>query len=126
MENVKEFLLNDIELLKEIVAEINSWDSSLDYLEVFENNEEFFEMFFANRPMDAVRAVCYGDYSYSDDYVHFNGYGNLESCSNWEFEDELKENIDEIIERLIELQHHIYISNNDLLELLENIENEVA
>ena len=126
MGNVKEFLLNDIDLLKEIVAEINSWDSSLDYLEVYENNEEFFEMFFANKPMEAVRATCYGNYSYCDDYVHFNGYGNLESCSNWEFEDELKENIDEIIERLLELQHHIYISNNDLLELLENVENEVA
>lgn len=50
--------------------------------EIFSNDEEFFEMFFANKPMDAVRASFYGDYRYADDFVRFDGYGNLYSFNS--------------------------------------------
>ena len=43
------------------------------------NDEEFFDTFFEGKPMEAVRAVFYGDYRYNDEYVWFNVYGNLES-----------------------------------------------
>ena len=50
--------------------------------EIFVNDEEFFEMFFANDVIKAVQATQYGKYNYSDDYVQFNGYGNLDSFNN--------------------------------------------
>lgn len=46
--------------------------------QIYENDEEFFEMCFT-KPIDAVRAVAFGDYRYTDSYVRFDGYANLES-----------------------------------------------
>jgi|GEM_PF-605812 len=45
---------------------------------IYDNDEDFFEEYFSTKD-EAVRAVMYGDYNYSDDHVQFNGYGNLES-----------------------------------------------
>ena len=117
MKKIREYLLNDMDELDCIVREINGWDSSLDWLEAYENDEEFFDMFFANT-MEAVRSVCYGNYNYSDDLVRFDGYGNLESFSRWEYEDELKDNIDDIIERLLSVYYQIDI-DEELTELIE-------
>ena len=50
--------------------------------EIFVNDEEFFEMFFVNDVIKAVQATQYGKYNYSDEYVVFNGYGNLDSFNN--------------------------------------------
>lgn len=52
---------------------------------VYENGEYFFEEQFAKAD-DAVRAVCYGSYSYPDEYVVFNAYGNLDSFDYWDEE----------------------------------------
>lgn len=49
---------------------------------VYENDDEFFETFFNGKTIDAVRAVCYGEYHYYDTYVKFNAYGNLESSDS--------------------------------------------
>ncbi|WZL56280.1 hypothetical protein SP3_00221 [Bacillus phage fHSPT3] len=50
--------------------------------------------------MEAVRAAIYGDYRYTDDYVKFDGYSNLVSVSEYDMEEELKENIEEIMDAL--------------------------
>lgn len=50
--------------------------------EIFTNDEEFFNTFFQGHVMDAIRAVSFGDYRYSDEYVIFNGYANLETFNN--------------------------------------------
>lgn len=46
--------------------------------EIFDNDEEFLNTYFKDAD-SAVRAVSYGEYQYSHNYVRFNGYGNLES-----------------------------------------------
>jgi len=57
--------------------------------EIYTNDEEFFEMFFsgAGGAEKAVRAAFYGEYRYMDNYVKFNGYGNLESFDYFEVDD---------------------------------------
>ena len=55
--------------------------------EFFEFDEEFFDMCFANKPMEAARAVCFGDVTWNDPYIKFDGYGNLESLSEYAAED---------------------------------------
>jgi hypothetical protein len=49
--------------------------------EIYNNDEEFFEMFYPNAGdgLKVAQAVFYGNYNYSHNYVRFNGYGNLES-----------------------------------------------
>ena len=117
---IREYLLNNEEVLFDIVSELNSWNGCLDYLEFWGNDEEFFNTFFES-PMDAIRATHYGDYNYNDDYVRLNAYGNIESFSEWERNEEIKDNIDDIVECLVE--YYVHINIDDLKELLEE-ENE--
>ncbi len=68
--------------------------------EVREFDEYFFETFFADDPMEAARAAYFGNIkSWMDDYIYINGYGNLESMSEYEFKEELEKCADEIIEQ---------------------------
>lgn len=69
--------------------------------EIFSNDEEFFEMFFEGKPMDAVRASFYGDYRYADDFVKFDGYYNLYSFNSMTT-DELVETVDTMAEEIAE------------------------
>lgn len=115
---IKEKLLGDSALLKNIVRELNCC-GCLEDLEYFYNDEEFFRTFFHNQTMEAVRAVTYGDYRYTDAYVVFNAYGNLESFNEWELIEELKDNIDDIVSELIENKNHVYTTDEELKELLE-------
>ena len=123
-EKLQGLLLGDSEYLMTIVEELNNWNSSLDYLRVYENDEEFFEMFFQNiNPIEVARATYYGDYKYMDEYVRFNGYGNLESLSDYQYEKELKDNINEIIDELMENYNNIYLPA-ELEEIFNNLEEE--
>lgn len=62
----------------------NTYCQSIGYDdEIYSNDDEFFEIFFSGKVIEAVRAISYGEYNYSDAYVKFNGYGNLESFSHF-------------------------------------------
>lgn len=90
------------EELKEMTRDVISWNGSLDWLDYYENDEYFFQDFFGHKVDDAVRAVYYGNYNYMDDYVRFNAYGNLDSCSEFEYEKEIEDNAEEIIDAYLE------------------------
>jgi len=68
----------------ELVNIHNEYCQSCNYSddEIYNNDEEFFNMFFEGKVLEAVRAVSFGEYNYSNDYVKFNGYGNLESFNS--------------------------------------------
>ena len=100
MEKVKAYLLNNMEELKDVVREVNSWNSDLEHLDYQYNDEDFFDTYFGGKPMEAVRAAVYGDYNYTDDYVKFDGYGNLKSVSEYDLERELEDHIEEIMDSL--------------------------
>lgn len=86
------------ELIQDLMIEIKEMDSSeifdlnnrfcdsANYScdQLFMNDDEFFEMFFP-KAIDAVRAVHFGGYNWSHDYVMFDGYGNLQSYSYLDF-----------------------------------------
>ena len=123
---IREYLLNNEDVLLDVVSELNSWNGCLENLDFWENDEEFFNTFFDN-PMEAIRATYYGNYNYNDDYVKFNGYGNIDSYSEYERIEEIKDNIDDIVDNLIECYYNIYINEeleNLILELLEDEEEE--
>lgn len=121
---LKNYLLENVEELKDLVNELNSWDGSLEHLQVHENDEDFFETFFSGEPDKAVRAAFYGDYNYSHDLVRFNGYANLDSLSYYDYEEELKESIDEIIENLEDNAENIFVSDEVTALLNEEEEEE--
>ena len=118
LNEIKGLLLNDLDTLKDAVRELNSWNACLDYLDVYNNDDEFFDMFFEGKPAELARAIYYGDFNYNDEYIKFNGYGNLETFSKYDYEELLEENIEEITENLIEYAEYISINNEELDDLL--------
>jgi hypothetical protein len=79
----KDFIINAINEMTpgELIDLNNTYCQSANYAdsEIYSNDDDFFDTFFANETLRAVQATQYGDYRYSDDYVTFNGYGNLDS-----------------------------------------------
>ena len=71
-ELLKEYLLDNTDVMRHIVVELNSWDGSLEDLQVWENDEEFFNTFFYNNPSEVARAISFGDYNYYDDRYEGN------------------------------------------------------
>ena len=118
MEKIKGFLLGDLSELKYVVTEINCWNGSLEFLEVYENDKYFFEDIFYGSRYDLVEKIIDGDYRLEDDYVKFDCYGDIVSLNEWEWEEELEENIDEIIEELIDCYDNLDISD-ELVALIE-------
>jgi hypothetical protein len=68
--------------------------------EFYENDEEFLQMFFSDRLDELARAIFYGDYRYMDEYIRFNGYGNLETFDKYQAEQEIDK--DEILNDILE------------------------
>ena len=59
-------------------------------------DEEFFEQYFTD-PMEAASATFFGNVkSWSDEYIRFNAYGNLESLSDFDVKKEIEGYIEEI------------------------------
>lgn len=85
---------------------------------IYDNGEEFFENNFDGNIMEAVRAVSYGDYHYTHNYVKYNGYGNLVTMDNVG-EDDLCESVDTIAEDVADNYHkydHIFDLDEDDFE----------
>lgn len=117
-ENIKNYLLGNEEALLNVVQEINSYNGSLDNLNFYENDEDFFNTFFADNPMEVARATFYGNYKYCDQYVRFNSYGNLESFDEYEVINLVKNYMDDVVNSLLECWEELYI-DLQLVDLLE-------
>lgn len=99
LDNIKQAFIEN-EDLRSIVMDINSYDGYFDDMQWWDNDEEFFETFYGDDIMGAVRAVCYGEYNYTDEYVKINAYGNLETTNY--IQDELEGYVDDIVEHIID------------------------
>lgn len=109
----------DANQLRDMVEYVNDYDGSLESLKYYENDDDFFNTYFSDDVIEAVRAVSFGDYNYSDDYVRFDAYGNLKSASEYEYYSELEEYADEIAERYLDL-----VEIGDIDDVVEVIDEE--
>ena len=107
----------DLVTLNNIYCQENNMPDS----EIYENNDEFLETYFTDVP-SAVKAVHFGDYRYSDAWVWFNGYANLESKNYMETSD-LVELVDVIAEHVIDNPSE-YSSIIDVASLEAELEQE--
>ena len=65
------------------------------------HDEDFYNLYFESDPIGAVRAVLFGDVRWNDDYVRFNGYGNLETAIQIPYDDEADSIITSWVNELI-------------------------
>lgn len=106
---MKQRILNYLEendkvaILEDIARDVNSYNASLDWLDVIENDKYGLEILFGDNLEELARAICYGEYNYRDAYIRLNGYGNLQSLDDNDLEKELLDNEEDIIREFIEL-----------------------
>lgn len=66
--------------------------------QLFDFDEDFFNTFF-HSPIEAARAIFFGDVqNWMDEYVRFDGYGNLESLTEHTAESVIDDAIEDIFE----------------------------
>lgn len=88
-----------------LYRDANSWDGSFDWADTFDI-EDACDMF-ADR-MELARAIVYGDVTNIVEEVRLNGYGNLETVSAYELEQDASKNTEELAEWIID--NHEYCS----------------
>lgn len=100
--------INNLEETRFMIYEVNSYDNSLDYVTYYDNDEDFFDEMYQGSVIEAIRAVCFGNYNFVDNYVKIDGYGNLESCNKWELAMYYDTFAEEIVDTIIELEKSTY------------------
>lgn len=116
------YLKNNWEIINEMVHDINGYDGYFGHLEYWENDEEFFNTYYYNNPMEVARAVYYGDYNYYDDYVCINVCGNLETLSRYRLAELLINEVEDILLKWYEMYCNgdIYeVSDGEFMKLLK-------
>ena len=121
-ELIIEKLKENTDVIGEMVSDVNSYNGQLEDYVWYENDEWFYNDFF-NDKQEIARAVYYAsNYNYIDDYVRFNVYGNLETCCEYEREQELVDNVEEILDIWYELYTSddvCDLSNDEIMELIK-------
>lgn len=120
-EKIIDYLIEHTDIIRDLVGEVNGYDGQLEDYCFYDNDEYFFRDMFGDKIDEAVRAVCYGNYEYMDDFVQFNAYGNLDSVSEYEYYDILKTNVEEIFDTFMELyeSNNVNIYDNELKEMVD-------
>ncbi len=119
------YLYEETEKIRDLVRDSNCYNGVFDYLDYQDNDDEFFNIYYSNNVIEAVRAVSYGEYSYYDDFVKLNDLGNLESIDKFKLanllNNELKYIIDEILQSDYLVSHLINHNNdNTIVDILKS------
>ena len=109
VKKMESYLRDNLEEARDIVAQANSWDGSLEELAVYDMSE-FDDIIEAVdlSPTELICKVQYGDFNPNDDYFAFDSLENLVSYQEYEYEELIRENIAEIVEKYIDISGHIY------------------
>ena len=109
VEKMESYLRDNVEEARDIVAQANSWDGSLEDLYVYDMDEfDYIIEAIDLSPTELICKVQYGDFNPNDDYFAFDSLENLVSYQEYEYEELIRENIAEIVERYIDISGHIY------------------
>lgn len=107
-EKLESMLIEDMELIESIISEVYCLNGELENL-VFYSTDEIDDILHGYRPSQIADMMFYGNYNPCHVVFRFDGYGNLESLSQWDLEDEYKMYIDEIVEALLRNKDDIYL-----------------
>ena len=125
IENLKGLILNDVSIGIGLVNDVNSWDLSLEHLQVF-SMDEFNEIMEGYDPLEIANRIYFGDFNPNHEYFRFNGYANLESLDEYDLKDEIINYSSEIARRTVELYEDGKLDylQEEVMEILEYQEEE--
>lgn len=113
------------DMLMAMVQEVNSWDSSLDYLDFIDMGllDDYLGEY---TPTEIANKIHYGDFNPYHEYFRFDAYGNLESFQDWNVEEDLNWYKTDIVERFVELYEdgHVDSYYQEVTDILDEEEEE--
>lgn len=113
---LKEYLLNNSDLLIEITDKLNELNKCLYNLTFYQNAPHVLNSMF--EPYELMSKAYYGCYSLRDDWFKFNKTGKLLSYTEEGRIQEYKDNIDIIIKMLKKYYKEIHMEDKELKRLL--------
>ena len=73
----------------QIARDMNKYSETLNSFNIWKNNEEFFDLFYKNNILGAIKATFYGKYNFTDKYIKVDNNGNIESIPNFDVKSEV-------------------------------------
>lgn len=90
------------EELREKLQEVNSYNGGYENIVKYDR-DVFWDLVDGVEPERIANMIYFGDYNPHDEYIGFNGYGNIESMDAMEYYDELLSYEEEIEEEYREI-----------------------
>ena len=105
MEKIKKVLMEEISYdnLAILVSECNSWNRSFEDLERFDTEYDLDMFAEGNNAYWLACRIHFGDFNPNDEYFNFDGLGNLQSFNEYEYNEMINDEKEEIIEMALEL-----------------------
>ena len=117
LSKMEKILRSDMHLTMDIVGQLNSLNGSFETYTLYDM-DDFNEIMEGYTPTELAERIFFGDFNINDDYFYFNGYGNLESITEYDMEGHFEPIIDEIIDSMIYNYNDLYIDNDNLNDLI--------
>ena len=76
--------------IEEVAVSLND-THDLNCFDYYPFDEEFFKLFYKNKPYEAARDTHFGNVNWNDKYVTFDGYHWLKTANKIPYEDEAQE-----------------------------------
>ena len=90
------------EELREMLSEVSSYNGGYENIVKYDS-DMFWDLMDGEELERIANMIYFGDYNPHDEYVGFNGYGNIESMDAMEYYDELLSYEEEIREEYNEI-----------------------
>ena len=122
IERIMELIEKDYITGLSLIRSINSYNGELDHMEYLDMDEFNSYTEYIDH-LDIAQKIFYGKgFNPRDAFFRFDGYENLESCSEWKVKKEIIDSKEEIAEILIRLwgERYFSICEDDVIEILEN------
>ena len=103
-EYIENYINEELEIDADMISDYNKYLIENGY-NTYESDLEI--LLYGREPLEVARMTFYGDFRFADDYHKFNGYGNIDSFSERQVINEMKENRDFLT---------WYIEKNDLID----------
>ena len=117
LSKMEKILRSDMHLTMDIVGQLNSLNGSFETYTLYDM-DDFNEIMEGYTPTELAERIFFGDFNINDDYFYFNGYGNLESITEYDMEGHFEPIIDEIIDSMLYHYDDLYIDNDNLNDLI--------
>ena len=117
LSKIEKILRSDMHLTMDIVGQLNSLNGSFETYTLY-NMDDFNEIMEGYTPTELAERIFFGDFNINDDYFYFNGYGNLESITEYDMEGHFEMIIDEVVDSMIYNYNDLYIDNDNLNDLI--------